>query len=71
MTELLPCPCCGEKAEIYGHQYFESYMIHCINWCVLSLTKDTLEEAINIWNKRYKSLDPLYFEKLTKEELCG
>lgn len=56
---LLPCPCCGSRAENQWHENnFGEDKVHifCNNWKCLLGTKDYDEEiyAIEAWNRRIK-----------------
>ena len=58
MTELKPCPFCGEKADIYlgdssdgyikGTQYIEAYC----NRCGARIKSHYVADAIEAWNSR-------------------
>ena len=49
MAELKPCPFCGCEADDYcGFAYSEVY---CIN-CNAQIQRDSIEEAIEAWNRR-------------------
>lgn len=74
MEELLPCPFCGGKAEIFDYDpdndvgYHEPYTAQCSNECCC-LGKDfrTREEAAEAWNRRARQEQ--LNEPLTLEEL--
>lgn len=63
MPELLPCPFCGEPAEVSkipkGFQYAGDYIVGCTSDCMcmgyknhFSMVFCTEESAINKWNTR-------------------
>lgn len=55
MTELKPCPFCGETAKVLciGKKY---YFVTCVNIFCPSSTEgvSTKQEAIDQWNRRVK-----------------
>ncbi len=64
-TELLPCPYCGSKAEVYSFYGANSdkilYTPRCIDVACLahrfSQTYASKKEAIAAWNRRFVCLD--------------
>ena len=50
---LLPCPCCGGKAEIGGDPHSDRD-VHCTK-CYLSMFDTCAEGAKMAWNKRVKN----------------
>ena len=53
MTELKPCPFCGNSDPLLienGHWPIE---IHCRNWnCMAMVVDEVKEDAIRHWNRR-------------------
>jgi Lar family restriction alleviation protein len=60
MDELLPCPFCGGKANLYsecsGLKTIE-YLIACEECRILTLSYTKENKAVEIWNKRSHSFD--------------
>ena len=57
MAELLPCPFCGNKAEIVNPRDY-TYIVGCSNqdcpmWCGLAF--NVKEHAVKFWNTRKES----------------
>ena len=54
MIELLPCPFCGGKAELYGINNSNPFIVYCTNCGVeMGNEKDFLTyQAIEAWNTR-------------------
>ena len=50
-TKLLPCPCCGGKADNWESFNDECAYIDCEE-CGLLISRPTMEEAISAWNCR-------------------
>lgn len=50
MSELLSCPCCGEKARIDRYEHF--YRVLCMDCPVLTEWLYSEQEAIDAWNTR-------------------
>lgn len=55
--ELKPCPFCGNKATITYKQVLEAYICECSNndcpaSYMIGNIYDTMEEAIEVWNRR-------------------
>ena len=52
MTKLKPCPFCGSDAQIYnGDSMGRSIFIMCKK-CQCGTSRETLEHAIEDWNRR-------------------
>ena len=49
MEELKPCPFCGGEAEDFGVDVF---WVTCKNCHIGTESFDTLQEAIEAWNRR-------------------
>ena len=49
MAELKPCPFCGGKANLRSG--FWIHTAYCRD-CLVSITRDSEEEAIEAWNRR-------------------
>lgn len=59
MAELKRCPFCGSKAEIEHKRVLETWIVQCSNQScpasyMIGADYDTIEEAIEAWNKRYR-----------------
>ena len=61
-SELLPCPFCGGKAELFFNRANELYYIECYEeynhdgCCETSTTFfSKREDVIEIWNTRYEN----------------
>lgn len=53
--KLLPCPFCGEIAELFYHTDTECYNIECLE-CECTLPEyATAGESIESWNRRVKN----------------
>ena len=50
--ELKPCPFCGGKAKLVGHERFHEYYVYCNNCMAASWDYETSEEAANAWDNR-------------------
>lgn len=54
--ELKPCPFCGEEVAIHFNKYTKQYSVACgnpeCNLCVQTIPCKTLEQTIEIWNRR-------------------
>ncbi len=57
-AELLPCPFCGNKAELSGCFPNGQYYITCTG-CRVSLWYDRKDKAIGAWNRRTKPVSEL------------
>ncbi len=53
LSELLPCPFCGSKAELSGCFPNGQYYIQCTG-CRVSLWYDRMDKAVGCWNNRIK-----------------
>ena len=57
MIKLKPCPFCGSKAITLTSVYSDLHQVGCSNLSCKVLPQtwdyDTLEEAIEAWNRRY------------------
>lgn len=53
--ELLPCPFCGGKAELYEQKHREypsTYFVRCKGNCIKQHDHKSEAKAIEEWNKR-------------------
>ena len=57
MTKLKPCPFCGSKVITLASVYSDFNQVGCSNLSCSVLPQtfgyDTMEEAIEAWNRRY------------------
>ena len=56
MTKPLPCPFCGHEADVGRIGYTNKFAVTCSNDdCPVEsqATAHTMEEAIELWNKRH------------------
>ncbi len=54
---LMPCPCCGNKAELIG-DCFHVYYVECTICGLATPRRATMESAIALWNRRSHSSLP-------------
>lgn len=56
MEELKRCPFCGRAAKIINYKDMKYKTVKCMNMmciaCDIEPTFDTIEEAIEAWNRR-------------------
>ena len=68
--ELLPCPCCGSDANIATMWDDRSFKAYCRNIADCALSQqvwfDTLQEAINAWNRR--TVEPGMYQVRSEEK---
>lgn len=58
MSELKPCPFCGQRAKIVRFCDHDSYQIRCTNkLCNVATVFDDEAAVIAVWNKRAESED--------------
>lgn len=53
MSEILPCPFCGEQPNVSGPSgYVQEHMIYCACEAAPSISHRAEESALRIWNTR-------------------
>jgi hypothetical protein len=55
MNKLKPCPCCGDIAEEFEHEYLDGpdFGISCTSPnCGVEIRGDSAEGVMQIWNRR-------------------
>ena len=56
MTELKPCPFCGSPpVEPWMRDWENSYSAYCSECGCIGPSARSEEEAVNLWNRRWKN----------------
>ena len=66
MMELKKCPYCGSEYVLLRHE-FSVYYVRCIHCGLFSKFAKTPDEAIKIWNKRFR---PPYCSECKEFDRC-
>ncbi len=54
MTEPLPCPFCGEKAELCCNDMGDGYEVDCFSCMARGPGEETAAESVAKWNRASK-----------------
>lgn len=69
MSDLLPCPFCGCKADIIDENQANPFIVYCRNCHITTLNCKTYEDAENAWNNRIKNDDFEEYKEKHKKQI--